>query len=430
MHTPAQKQVPHLITALPGPQATAWIARDEQVISPSYTRIYPLVAARAQGCTLEDVDGNIFLDFTSGIAVTSTGHAHPEVVAAIADQAAKLIHMSGTDFYYGPEIELAERLARLPLGDGPNKVFFCNSGAEAIEAALKLARFRTGRQRVIACYGGFHGRTFGAMSIGGSKAKHQHGFGPMLPGVHRIHYDCSRAEIEEQFATCCPADEVAAIFVEPIQGESGYRMPSAGFLPMLREVCDKHGILLVVDEIQSGLGRTGRMLAVEHFGVTPDIVCLAKGIASGLPLGAIVTKAEHMTWPPGSHASTFGGNPVACRAALVTLDLIEREYMANAAERGTQLAAGLKRLAGDATLGLANPRGLGLMQAIDVLDAGEPSGDRRDAVIQAAFRLGLLLLGCGAAGVRFCPALCVTADETDVMLRIFEQACRATGGNT
>ncbi|HEV3021171.1 MAG TPA: aminotransferase class III-fold pyridoxal phosphate-dependent enzyme, partial [Pirellulales bacterium] len=285
MSTTTQLQAPLLRTKLPGPKAAAWIARDDQVISPSYTRGYPLVAARGWGCTLEDVDGNLFLDFTAGIAVNATGHAHPEVVEAIADQASKLIHMSGTDFYYAPEIELAERLARLAPGPAPKRVFFTNSGAETIEAALKLARHHTARQRVISFYGAFHGRTYGAMSLGGSKALHQAGFGPLLSGVHRVHFDCPRAELEEQFATSCPADEVAAIFVEPIQGEGGYRIPSAGFLPMLRDVCDEQGILLVADEVQSGMGRTGRMFAVEHFGVEPDMICLAKGIASGLPLG-------------------------------------------------------------------------------------------------------------------------------------------------
>lgn len=424
MHTPAHRQVPHITTPLPGPLAKAWIERDEAVVSSSYTRVYPLVCARGSGCTIEDVDGNLFLDFTSGIAVTATGHAHPEVVAAIADQATKLLHMSGTDFYYGPEIELAERLAQLAPGAGSKKVFFCNSGAEAVEAALKLARYRTGRPRVVSFYGAFHGRTYGAMSLGGSKAIHQRGFGPLVGGVHRVHFDCTRAELDEQFATCCPADEVAAIFVEPIQGEGGYRMPSVGFLPMLRDVCDKHGILLVADEIQSGIGRTGRMFACEHFGVVPDIVCLAKGIASGLPLGAIVAKADVMTWPPGSHASTFGGNPVCCRAALATLDLVEREYMANAGERGKQLAAGLQRLSKVADLGLAHPRGLGLMQAVDATLAGHVDHGRRDAIMQAAFRHGLLLLGCGPAGLRICPSLCVTAEETETMLRLLEQACR------
>jgi 4-aminobutyrate aminotransferase len=411
--------VPHLVTPLPGPKAAAWIERDERVISPSYTRIYPLVCARGEGCTIEDVDGNRFLDLTSGIAVTATGHAHPAVAAAIADQAQKLIHMSGTDFYYAPEIELAERLAKLAPGDEPKRVFFCNSGAEAIEAAIKLARHRTGRQRIISCYGAFHGRTYGAMSIGGSKSLHQRGFGPLVPGVQRIHFNCERAEIEEQFATCCPADETAAIFVEAVQGEGGYRVATPEFLPMLRKLCDEHGILLVVDEVQSGIGRTGRMFAVEHFGVVPDIICLAKGIASGLPLGAIVAPAPIMNWPPGSHASTFGGNPVACRAALVTLDLIEREYLANTEARGRQLDEGLKRLAADASLSLAAPRGLGLMRAVDAHDAAGPSPKRRDALIQAAFLEGLLLLGCGKTAIRFCPALCITESEISTALEIF-----------
>ena len=319
--------------------------RDDQVLSPSYTRVYPLVAARGAGCTIEDIDGNLFLDFTAGIAVTATGHCHPEVVAAITDQAARLIHMSGTDFYYTPEVELAERLARLAPGPEPKRVFFTNSGAESVEAALKLARFHTGRQRLISCYGAFHGRTYGAMSIGGSKAIHQRGFGPLLPGVHRIPFNCAEKSLDELFHTVCAADEVAAILVEPIQGEGGYRLPEPEFLPMLRRVCDEHGILLVADEVQSGMGRTGRMFAIEHFGVAPDIMCLAKGIASGMPLGAIVARADLMDWPSGSHASTFGGNPICCRAALATIDLLEREYLHNAAERrpataGRPIAAG------------------------------------------------------------------------------------------
>ncbi|MBI2827224.1 MAG: acetyl ornithine aminotransferase family protein [Planctomycetia bacterium] len=414
---------PVLLTQLPGPKAAAWIARDDQVLSPSYTRIYPLVAARGAGCTIEDVDGNLFLDFTAGIAVTATGHAHPEVVAAIADQAAKLIHMSGTDFYYAPEIELAERLARLAPGTEPKRVFFTNSGTEAIEAALKLARYHTARQRILSFYGAFHGRTYGAMSISGSKAVHHRGFGPVLPGVHRVHFNCTEEALVEQFDTVCPADEVAAIVVEPIQGEGGYRLPEPHFLPMLRRHCDEHGILLVADEVQSGIGRTGRMFAVEHFGVVPDIVCLAKGIASGLPLGAMVARADVMDWPPGSHASTFGGNPVSCRAALVTLDLLAREYLENAAERGQQLLDGLRRLAKTAAPGLAQPRGLGLMVAVDAVGPAGPDPQRRDAVIEAAFQRGLLLLGCGRAGIRFCPALCVTAEQVDSALAIFAEAC-------
>ncbi len=415
--------VPVLTTALPGPKAAAWIARDDQVLSPSYTRAYPLVAARGAGCTIEDVDGNLFLDFTAGIAVTATGHAHPDVVAAIVDQAQKLIHMSGTDFYYTPEIELAERLARLAPGTHPKRVFFTNSGAESVEAALKLARYHTGRQRVISCFGAFHGRTYGAMSLGGSKSIHQRGFGPLVPGIHRIPFNCDLEFLEEQFHTVCPADEVAAIFVEPIQGEGGYRLPSPHFLPMLRKVCDRHGILLVADEVQSGMGRTGRMFASEHFGVTPDIVCLAKGLASGMPLGAIVARADIMNWPPGSHASTFGGNPICCRAALATIDLLQHEYLANAQERGEQLLAGLARLAkGNAAL--TQPRGLGLMVAIDVTTDGALDPQRRDAIIEAAFHRGLLLLGCGKAGVRFCPGLCVTSEQVDSALAIFAESCR------
>ena len=303
--------VPHLVTALPGPQTAAWIARDDQVLSPSYTRDYPLVARRGWGCTIEDMDGNLFLDFTAGLAVTSTGHSHPEVVAAITDQAANLIHMSGTDFYYPAEIELAERLAKLAPGDNPKRMFFTNSGTETIEAAIKLAFHATGRQRLIAFQGAFHGRTLGSLSLCASKAVHRRGFGPLLSGVHWAPYDCARVDVERLFQTVAPAEDVAAIFVEPVQGEGGYRVPSPQFLPMLRELCDEHGILLVADEIQSGMGRTGRMFAVEHFDVTPDLLCLAKGIASGMPLGALVARAELMQWGPGSHASTFGGNPIA-----------------------------------------------------------------------------------------------------------------------
>jgi len=416
-------RAPHLITSLPGPRAAAWIARDDQVLSPSYTRDYPLVMARGSGCVVEDVDGNLFLDFTAGIAVTATGHSHPEVVAAITDQAQRFLHMSGTDFYYGPEIELAERLARLAPGDAPKRVFFTNSGAESVEAALKLARYNTGRERVISFYGAFHGRTYGAMSLGGSKSIHQRGFGPMLSGVHRVRYDCTREEIEELFLTVAPPDDVAAIFVEPIQGEGGYRVPSPRFLPMLREVCDQHGILLVADEVQCGMGRTGRMFASEHFGVAPDLICLAKGIASGMPLGALVARAEVMNWPPGSHASTFGGNPVSCRAALVTLDLIEREYRQNAVERGEQLRAGLERLVADGAP-LANVRGLGLMTAVDVVGPHGLDAHRRHQFVMQAFHHGLLLLGCGRAGLRFCPALCVTAEQIDVALETFQRAIR------
>lgn len=429
--------VPHLNTPLPGPNAAAWLERDHEFVSPSYTRAYPLVVERGSGAVIEDVDGNRFLDFTAGIAVTNTGHCHPEVVAAIQEQAANLIHMSGTDFYYRPQIELAERLATISPGPTPKKVFFANSGTEAVEAALKLARWHTRRNRVIAFFGSFHGRTYGSMSLSGSKKIHRQGFSPLVPDVHHVAYprDCPGCEhigmcccvkaIEDNlFARTCPADEVAAIFVEVVQGEGGYHVAPPGFLHALRETCDRHGILLVLDEVQSGMGRTGKLFAVEHFpDVEADIICTAKGIASGLPLGAIVAKSHVMDWPSGSHASTFGGNPVACRAALVTLDLLEREYLENAVERGKQLRAGLRELTHRHDT-LANVRGLGLMVAADLVHPGDPGAlapRLRERVIAAAFQRGLLLLGCGEAALRFCPPLCITTEQVETCLGILDE---------
>jgi 4-aminobutyrate aminotransferase len=415
------RRAPDIRTALPGPAAQGLLARDSEFVSPSYTRIYPLVAARGSGAVIEDVDGNLFLDFTAGIAVTATGHCHPEVVAAIKDQADRLLHMSGTDFYYAPEIDLAERLAKIAPGPTPKKVFFTNSGAESIEGALKLARWHTERSRVVAFYGAFHGRTYGAMSLSGSKLVHRRGFSPLVPDIHHIEFPrncppgrCSLIpEIERTiFHRTAPPDEVAAIFVEPIQGEGGYHPLPPCCLPALRQLCDKHQILLVVDEVQSGMGRTGKMFASEHYGVEPDIVCTAKGIASGMPLGAIIAKADVMDWPSGSHASTFGGNPVSCRAALATIDLLEREYMANAAERGEQLRAELGKLPR-----LANVRGMGLMTAADAASPAE-----RDRIIQACFHRGLLLLGCGEAAIRFCPPLCITAEQVVKCSAILREA--------
>jgi 4-aminobutyrate aminotransferase len=421
--------VPNIRTALPGPNGAELLARDKQYVSPSYTPVYPLFVERGSGAVIEDVDGNLFLDFTAGIAVTNTGHCHPEVVAAIQDQAAKLIHMSGTDFYYRPQIDLAERLAKIAPGPTPKKVFFCNSGAEALEGALKLARFHTERNRVVAFFGAFHGRTYGAMSLSGSKLVHRRGFSPLVPDIHHVPFPracpeggtCAnkcrlQTEIEDTiFKRTCPPEEVAAIFVEPIQGEGGYHPIPRGCLLALRALCDKHGILLVVDEVQSGMGRTGKMWAVEHYGVEPDIICSAKGIASGMPLGAIIAKANVMDWPPGSHASTFGGNPVACRAALTTIDLLEREYLANATARGEQLRAGLRELVSKHA-SLTGVRGLGLMTAVDL-----PSAQHREKVIQAAFHRGLLLLGCGDSAIRFCPPLCINAAQVTTALRILDE---------
>jgi 4-aminobutyrate aminotransferase len=435
------RTVPDLRTALPGPKASELLRRDAEYVSPSYTRAYPLVVERGSGAVIEDVDGNLFLDFTAGIAVVATGHCHPKVVAAIKDQAEKLLHMSGTDFYYRPQIDLAERLAKAAPGPTPKKVFFANSGAEAVEGALKLARWHTGRNRAIAFLGAFHGRTYGAMSLSGSKPVHRRGFSPLVPDVHHVPFprSCPEGgcesgcalvkEIETNlFKRVAPPDEVAAIFVEPVQGEGGYYPLPKGCLPALRQMCDRHGIMLVLDEVQSGMGRTGKLFAAEHYGVEADIVCLAKGIASGLPLGAIVAKADVMDWPSGSHASTFGGNPVACRAALATLDLLDRGYTANAAERGEQLRAGLKELSRKHNV-LANVRGLGLMTAVDLVRPGDPAApdpSRRDQVVQTAFRKGLLLLGCGEAGLRFCPPLCVTASQIETALFILGEVLVST----
>jgi 4-aminobutyrate aminotransferase len=430
------RQVPDLRTDLPGPRGTELLARDAQFMSPSYTRVYPLVVERGSGAVIEDVDGNLFLDFTAGIAVNATGHCHPEVVAAIQDQANKLLHMSGTDFYYGPEIDLAEKLAKIAPGPSPKKVFFTNSGAEAVEAALKLARWHTDRSRVVAFYGAFHGRTYGAMSLSGSKLVHRKGFSPLVPDIHHAVFprDCAGCtpadlgcgcvkQIEETlFRRVAPPEEVAAIFVEPIQGEGGYHVAPPGFLEGLRALCDRHGIMMVLDEVQSGMGRTGKMFAIEHWGIEADIICLAKGIASGLPLGAMVAKADVMDWPSGSHASTFGGNPVSCRAALSTIDLLERGYMRNATERGKQLRDGLHKLHRKHNC-LGTARGLGLMTAIDVLDDSPVRGHYaalRDRIVQAAFRRGLLLLGCGESALRFCPPLCITAEQVETCLRILD----------
>ncbi len=431
--------VPAIRTELPGPNARGLLARDHQYMSPSYTRIYPLVCARGSGAVIEDVDGNLFLDFTAGIAVTAAGHCHPHVVAAIQDQAAKLIHMSGTDFYYQPQIDLAQRLAEVAPGNSPKRIFFTNSGAEALEAALKLARWHTGRSRALAFFGAFHGRTYGAMSLSGSKLVHRRGFSPLVPDIHHVPFPrscrhCSEAacacvrQIEETVMTrIAPPEEIAAIFVEPIQGEGGYRVSPPGFLKALRALCDRHGILLVADEVQSGMGRTGKMFAVEHWGVEPDIVCLAKGIASGMPLGAIIARAQVMDWPPGSHASTFGGNPVSCRASLATLELLEAGYIANAAERGEQLRRGLLALQPHAPE-LGEVRGLGLMMAVDLVKDREGSildAALRDEVVQAAFHKGLLLLGCGEAAIRFCPPLCVTEAQVETALRLLAEVLAA-----
>ncbi|OKH18393.1 aspartate aminotransferase family protein [Hydrococcus rivularis NIES-593] len=424
-----QPQVPRIITPLPGPRAQELIERDRAVSSPSYTRGYPLVVARGEGSTIEDVDGNVFLDLTAGIAVTATGHAHPQVVRAISEQASQLIHMSGTDFYYAPMVELAEMLAERAPFPKPEqgaraRVFFTNSGAESTEGAIKLARYYTGRSRLIAFLGGFHGRTYGAMSLTGSKAVQRKGFGPLLPGVTHIPYGthASLDDLEKNlFTSIVPPEEVAAVIVEPIQGEGGYILPEDGFLERLRQICDRHGILMIVDEVQSGMGRTGKLFAIEHWEVMPDIVTLAKGIASGLPLGAILARPELMTWPPGSHASTFGGNPVACAAGKVTLELLEKGLIENARHRGEELLCGLTQLAQKCDR-VSLPRGKGLMVAIDLFDDdGNLDPNLRNWLVDEAFCRGLLLLGCGKAAIRFCPPLIITSEQIQVALDILAQ---------
>src|SRR3990167_187851 len=346
--------LPHIRTKLPGPAASKVLEQDRQFISPSYTRPYPLVARKGRGAIIEDVDGNRFLDCSAGIAVVATGHCHPKVVKAIQKQAAELIHMSGTDFYYPSLAELAQKLSEIAPGPGPKRVFFGNSGTEAIEAAMKLARIYTGRDKFIAFTNSFHGRTYGSLSLTASRPVQRRGFGPLLPGVIHVPYAycyrcvynrkpedcgvyCARIIEEQLFRTYVPSDEVAAIFVEPIQGEGGYVVPPPEFLRELRRICDRHGILLVADEVQSGFGRTGKMWAIDHAGVVPDILCVAKGIASGLPLSATIAKVEIMNWPAGAHASTFGGNPVAIAAALTTIELLEEKYVSQAALMGKYL---------------------------------------------------------------------------------------------
>jgi 4-aminobutyrate aminotransferase len=432
--------LPHLAGPLPGPRAQALIERDSRVVSPSYTRGYPLVVERGEGCMIEDVDGNRFLDFNAGIAVVAAGHCHPRVVEAIQQQAARLIHMSGTDFYYEGMIALAEKLAALAPGAVERRVSFGNSGAEAVEGALKLARYATGRDKVIAFFGGFHGRTLGALSLTARKATQRAGFGPMVPGVVHAPYPyCYRCPMGKQPETCvveciqfieqtlfktiAPADEVAAIVVEPIQGEGGYIVPPQKFFDELARLAKQHGILLVFDEVQSGMGRTGKMWAAEHFGAIPDIMAVAKGIASGMPLGATVARADVMTWPPGAHASTFGGNPVACEAALATIALLEEELIENAARMGEYLMNRLRTWPSRFAC-VGDVRGLGLMIGVEfVLDQGtrEKAPKLRDAVVDLAFERGLLTLGAGENTLRLCPPLVVNREQCDFAIDTLEE---------
>lgn len=433
--------VPRIITSLPGPNARAIIEADARFVSPSYTRDYPLVIARGEGAVVEDVDGNLFLDCTAGIAVTSTGHSHPDVVAAIVEQARRFLHMSGTDFYYEPQVRLAERIAEIVPIEGDVRSFFSNSGAEAIEAAIKLARYSTKRPFILAFLGSFHGRTLGALSLTASKAVQRRGFGPVAPGVfHAPYADCYRCPLGLRPDTCqaeclgtledqvlvhlVSPEDVAAVVVEPIQGEGGYLVPPAQFHQRLQALCRRHGILIVADEVQSGMGRTGKMFASEHFGLTPDVVAMAKGIASGMPLGVTSARADVMAWPPGAHASTFGGNPVSCAAALATIRLLTDSLIENAAAVGSHLMAGLAGLAARHPL-IGDVRGKGLMIGIELVRdraTKERATTERNAVVHEAFRRGLLVLGAGRNALRLSPPLVLTKAQADVALRILDEA--------
>jgi 4-aminobutyrate aminotransferase len=422
------RPVPHIVTELPGPKARAHVAFDETWTSPSLPRAYPIVPVRGEGLTVEDIDGNLFLDFAAGIAVNSTGHAHPQVVAAIKEQAAELLHFSASDFYLPIYPEVCRELARIAPIDGRARVYLGNSGTEVVEASIKLARHATGRPYVVAFLGAFHGRTYGSVSLTASKAKYHAGFGPLLPGVFHAPYgrvEDLRWFDEVLFDKLVPASEVAAVIVEPVQGEGGYIVPEDGFLQGLRRICDEHGILLIADEIQSGAGRTGRMWAVDHWDVHPDIVLSAKGIASGMPLGAMIARAELLeAWGPGAHGSTYGGNPVACAAALATIELLEHGLVDNAAARGAQALAALRAL-GDRYPGMIRDiRGLGLMLGIEF-----DTAEHAEEVQWAAFERGLLVLECGRTSVRLSPPLTVTDAEMATGLRLFGEAVAAVIGH-
>lgn len=431
----------------PGPQGQAIIARDDQVMSTSMTPRYPFVMERGLGAHVWDVDGNEYIDLAAGIAVNATGHCHPEVVQAVVDQAHKFLHIAGTDFYYEVQVQLAERMAKIAPFSDPARVFLCNSGAEAVEGAIKVARWHTRRHHVIAFFGAFHGRTMGALSLTASKVVQREGFTPFIPGVHHIPfnnpYRCMHGREEAQCRANCicadylekvvfkriiPAHDVAAIIFEPIQGEGGYVVPDTRFVQQLREICDKHGIMLIADEVQSGMGRTGKWWAIEHYGVEPDIVTSAKGIASGMPLGAIIARENVMQWPPGAHGTTFGGNPVSCAAALKTIDLIEREYMANAAEQGEFLMDALMEMQPrHPSMRHGRIDGKGLMMGVELVmdEQRTPANGLRNRVERIALENGLLILGAGESTIRFCPPLMIERATLESGLEIFETSLTA-----
>ena len=439
---------PEIRTPLPGPKAQAIIARDAQVVSTSYTRDYPLVVARGEGAYVEDVDGNVFLDCTAGIATTSTGHSHPDVVAAITGQASRFLHMSGTDFYYEPQVALGEAMSAIAPMPGPHRTFFGNSGTEANEAALKLAKYYTKRPAFIAFFGAFHGRSMGSLALTASRLAQRRGFGPFAPGVYHAPYaNCYRCPVGLQPASCAAEclryleelilvhlvspDEVAAVMVEPIQGEGGYVVPPDVFLQRLRALSRRYGMLLIADEVQSGMGRTGRMFAVEHAGVEPDVVTAAKGIASGMPLGVVTAPSSIVSWPPGTHASTFGGNPVSCAAALATIRLLRDGLVKNAEVVGAHMMAAVRALMDKHAL-IGDVRGRGLMIGLELVRdraTKERATAERDALVREAFTRGLLLLGAGTNAIRICPPLVFTRAQADTAAAIIDASLTAVRGS-
>ena len=444
MQTIAETKLPEIKTALPGPKAKRLLEKDEKFMSPSYTRSYPLVVERGYGAMLEDVDGNVFLDFNAGVAVCALGHAHPEIAEVIAHQATMFTHISGTDYYYPHQTELAEKLIEITPGDFDKKVHYGNSGAEAMEGALKAAIYSTGRDKFIAFRGSFHGRTFGTLSLTSSRAAQRRGFGPQaldvthVPYANPIRFPLERRAnesvgrravryIEETiFRTTVPPQDCAAIIVEPVQGEGGYVVPPADFLPELRRICDDHGIVLIVDEVQSGVGRTGKMWAIDHFGVVPDIMCMAKAIGGGIPLGVTLAREDLMRWHVGAHASTFGGNPVAIAAAMKTIEILENGVIANAASVGEHMLERLKEMK-DRFECVVDVRGLGLMIGVEFArdrETFEPWAELRDNVVIECFHRGLVIQGAGESSIRFSPPLIIDRDQADWALATVEDVIR------
>jgi 4-aminobutyrate aminotransferase len=440
---------PRIATPLPGPKARAVIERDRRAVSQNLSKDVPLVVARGRGMVVEDVDGNRFLDFAAGISTVSTGHCHPEVVEAIRRQAESLLHICYTDFYYPVYVDLCEELTRLAPISGAKRVFLTNSGAEAVETAIKLARVRTGRQKIVGFFGAFHGRTFGAMTLTASKPVQRRGYAPFVPEVYHTHYAyCYRCPVNRKPETCSveclelltescfhhtiDPREVAAVIVEPVQGEGGFIPPHKDFLPKLERLCREHGILLIADEVQSGMGRTGKLFAFEHYGIDPDMIILAKGIASGMPISAVIAKDEVMKWNDGGHGSTFGGNPVSCAAALATLRLLEDGLIDNAGRVGAHLMEGLRGLQSRHPL-LGDVRGLGLMVGLEIVRdraTRAPAPEERHALIVETFERGLLILPCGASTLRLSPPLVCTEKDADKAIAILDAALTAVEAKT